>query len=925
MTARFLPNITAALCAVLAISACGRSDPDAFIASAQSYLAKSEYQAAIIELKNALNKSPDNAQARFLLAKALLDSGSASAAETEVRKAMELKYPAEEIIPVLAWSLVSQGAYKKAISEVAGSTLQSPQARADVGAAIGTALIALGQAKEARPVITAAIAAQPTNVRARIAEVRMAATDNDAQGALKLVEAVLAAEPAAPNYIEALALKADLEIMLSRREDAIKSLKKLVAAAPNFLPARYTLVANLIQVKEIDRAAEETDALKKMAPGNYRTLYSEALVAFARGKFDDALAAVQKSLQVDPGYLPARYLSGIINFQRGLYPAAEDELRMVVAKAPQDDGARRVLATAYLRRGQAAKAMETIEPALRRAPTNRELLRLAGDASLALNEPRKAAEYHERANALGGNDVSGRVRLAQVRLASGDTTQGLRELETLISADPKQTEPALALISAHLNRRELGKALAAAKAFVSSRPGSALAHNTLGVVHLANRDTKSGRAEFEKALSLDANFDAATYNLAMLDISENDFKSARKRYEQVLAKDPKSAQVLLGLAKILMLSNTPQPEIEAAIRRAVVADPGAIVARLTLIRFYLSNQNVKAALAAAREADTAIPNSPQILDALGAVEQAAGETNQAIATFRRLATLLPNDPAPLARAAEVQARAGDYAGAIGSLRAALAIAPDNSGVWVALAGLYVQAGQADAGIAEARKLQKEHPGSGVGSALEGELLARQGKMPEAATAFRTSLARQQAAVPAIRLHVVLLAMAKPDEAAALVQKWEKDHPKDVVVRIYLGQQGLAKKDYKGAAAHFRAALAKEPDNIISLNNLAWAMSEVGEAGALEHAERAYRLAPNSAEVANTYGWILVKRGDTARGIEMLRKSVALAPADGSKRVLLARGLIKAGDKAAAKTELEAVVNAGSPTSKLEAEQMLKDL
>ncbi len=925
MTARYLLKTIAALCAVLAISACGRNDPSAFIASAQSYLAKSEFQAAIIELKNALNKSPDNAQARFLLAKALLDSGAAGAAETEVRKAIELKYPADEVMPVLAWSLVGQGEYKKAISETSGLTLQSPQARAEVGAAIGTAQLALGQTKEARTAITAALAAQPTNVKARIAEVRLAATDNDVPGALKLVDAVLATSPAAPNNVEALALKADLEIMLSRREDAIKTLEEVVAAAPNFLPARYTLVANLVQAKQIDRAAKETDALKKIAPNSYRTLYSEALVEFSRGKSDGALDAAQKSLQVAPDYLPARYLAGIIYYQRGSYNDAEDAMRMVVAKAPEDDGARRVLAATYLRRGQATKALEALEPALRRAPADPELLRLAGDVSLALNQPDKAAEYHERAIALGGNDISGRVRLAQVRLASGDAGQGLHDLEALMASEPTQTEPALALISAHLKRGELNKALTAAKALVASQPGSALAHNTLGVVHLANRDTKSGRAEFEKALSLDANFVAATYNLAMLDIAEHDIQSARKRYEQVLAKDPSSVQVLLGLAKILMLSNAPQDEIDKAIRRAVAADPGSTVSRLTLIRFYVSNQNLKAALAAAREADAAIPNSPQILDALGAVEAAAGETNQAIETFRRLAKLQPSNPSPLARAAEVQVRVNDFAGAIVSLRGALAVAPDDSGVWVALAGLYVKAGQAEAGIAEARKIQKDRPTSGVGFALEGELLARQGKMPEAAAAFRASLARQQAAVPVIRLYDVLIAMAKPDEAAALAQKWLKDHPKDVLVRIFLGQQRLASKDYKGAALQFRAALANEPENVAILNNLAWAMSEAGDAGALELAERAYRLAPNSAEVANTYGWILVKRGDTARGIELLRKAVALAPTDGGKRVLLARGLIKAGDKAAAKTELEAVVSAGSSTSQAEAEQLLKEL
>ena len=88
--------------------------------------------------------------------------------------------------------------------------------------------------------------------------------------------------------------------------------------------------------------------------------------------------------------------------------------------------------------------------------------------------------------------------------------------------------------------------------------------------------------------------------------------------------------------------------------------------------------------------------------------------------------------------------------------------------------------------------------------------------------------------------------------------------------------GLAKGDFKIAAANFRIAVDIEPDNVALLNNLAWALSELNDPGALGYAERAYRLAPGVAEVANTYGWILVQRGDAVQGVELLRRAVELA-------------------------------------------------
>ena len=52
--------------------------------------------------------------------------------------------------------------------------------------------------------------------------------------------------------------------------------------------------------------------------------------------------------------------------------------------------------------------------------------------------------------------------------------------------------------------------------------------------------------------------------------------------------------------------------------------------------------------------------------------------------------------------------------------------------------------------------------------------------------FITS-ARQALPFSVIRLHALLIALGKPDEAASVTQKWLKEHPKDAFVRAYLAQ------------------------------------------------------------------------------------------------------------------------------------------
>src|SRR3712207_677150 len=93
-------RVAVAAFAAAVIAGCGGgSTPEAMLASGKDYLAKNDRSAAIIQLKNALQQNPKLAEARFLLGKTLLDTGDIPGGEKELRKALELNYPAEEAVP----------------------------------------------------------------------------------------------------------------------------------------------------------------------------------------------------------------------------------------------------------------------------------------------------------------------------------------------------------------------------------------------------------------------------------------------------------------------------------------------------------------------------------------------------------------------------------------------------------------------------------------------------------------------------------------------------------------------------------------------------------------------------------------------------------------------------------------------------------
>ena len=65
---------------------------------------------------------------------------------------------------------------------------------------------------------------------------------------------------------------------------------------------------------------------------------------------------------------------------------------------------------------------------------------------------------------------------------------------------------------------------------------------------------------------------------------------------------------------------------------------------------------------------------------------------------------------------------------------------------------------------------------------------------------------------------------------------------------------------------------------------------------------------------DTLGSLLVKKGEVTKGLEKLQQAAQLAPNQAAIRLHLAKALIKAGDKTAARKELDALAEASSQSA-----------
>ena len=473
------------------------------------------------------------------------------------------------------------------------------------------------------------------------------------------------------------------------------------------------------------------------------------------------------------------------------------------------------------------------------------------------------------------------LRLAQIRLASGDVTRGLADLEQLSAQDSTKIQADLALYATHLRKREYDKALAAVAAIEKKQPGNALNAELRGNVYLARYDLKEARKHFAKALELEPKRLSSARSLAIIDLQEGKAADARARYEKIIAAEPKNEQPLIALAEILALSGAPAAEVKSVLDRAVAAN-GSVGRPAPRAGRALPPHRRQQGARSRRPARPRprFRTSRASSRRYGAMQLAGGEAAQARDTFTRLTQLVPQSPAPWLRVSEAHIAARD-------LRVGAGCATQGAGDPAGLRAGAGGAGDDVPDLRQARRGDRRSAPAAARAAEGGHRLRARGGAPRRAEEVRrgdSADARGDRATALARrsrrgnTRCSSRRAARAD-ANAFADRWIKEHPKDAGFLALVGQQRQATKDNAGATAAYRAALEIEPDNVVVLNNLAWLLNEQGRPEARDLAERAYRLAPLNASVVDTLGTVLLKQGDTARGVALLRQATNLAPQD----------------------------------------------
>jgi putative PEP-CTERM system TPR-repeat lipoprotein len=443
---------------------------------------------------------------------------------------------------------------------------------------------------------------------------------------------------------------------------------------------------------------------------------------------------------------------------------------------------------------------------------------------------------------------------------------------------------------------KLSEAIERLERIRASKPRDLQTLNLLGVANIQAGNREAAKTIFEEAITIDPSYDIAAVNLVSIYAQLGEFARAEKLLAPVLEREPLNAQIL-GMSVALDVNmqkvERARQKISAAIERA----PDDTELLLISARFERDTGNLETSL---NSYDTLIqkpnPRAEWIREYCMA-QLAAGRFGSAMNTADKLV----KRPNPLAMDYLLLARAArqmrDGTKARQALARALEIAPDDPSARLENIRAMVDAREvqpARAAMVALKRLIAPHELPDV-LFVDSMISVLENDPESAMKSAERAFDLQPTGNRAIDLARVYATSGEQDKAVNALQKWVLSNPRDTAAMFVLAD-AQDKMGHEGEAIETYENLLKlVPDEPLALNNLAWLLREKDATRALTLAAQAHRAAPDTTAIMDTYGVLLLDKGDARKSVEILRGAAEQAPHNASVAVHLALALLRSGN------------------------------
>ena len=328
--------------------------------------------------------------------------------------------------------------------------------------------------------------------------------------------------------------------------------------------------------------------------------YRLAIVEARTGRMDEAIAAMQRAIELNATYAPAHWRLGLWLLDRDDTGAAErafvrareiepdgvpaalglarvylqrlenqpaaDLLERTLANNPGDRYAMQLLGTAYRRLGRVAEAEfalavgESGEPAWP-DPWTDEMLQFRRGFAVRLKDATQYFVAGRMAEAMAllqqlrqekPDDLALLDHLGEVYIAAGRLDEGVAMLEQVVARDPERFEAHVNLASGYLKQNNLPRARAAVDRAIAINPTLGRAHETKGLILWRDGDEAGAVGAFTAALRWDPRNARALVWAGMVEMNRKSPRDALEHFGRATRIDPTRVEAWVGVANATM-------------------------------------------------------------------------------------------------------------------------------------------------------------------------------------------------------------------------------------------------------------------------------------------------------------------------------------------------------------------------------------
>lgn len=833
-----------------------KDDATRHVNSAKVYQEQGQYRAAIIEAKNAIQLAPESPDGYIAIARIYNEVGAYAATQTMLSTVVE-KLPG--VATELANSYFLNKKYLTAINIVTTypASTSNPEDKQRQAWLTAMSNIYLGNKDGYESAVKEFSAAGGSEVEAKFILANYLLSKGEIENSKA---ALLEVTAATPENIDALTTLANVSVYLNDLDGAERYLTQALGLLKktDIMSSKRSQIIGMLTDTLIQqgRTSEAYTYQKILAEANpegsaAQQRFNDAMELYQQGKFSDAEVILRELREQFPNDKNTGTLLGLIEYQQGSNQQAEDLFDEFIDPETATPSVLQAAALVKFRNNQIDDAVALLKQAAESQPNNPVVLATYGLALLD-KDPKntEGVTVLEKSLALDPRQQRIRIALANRHLALDQREQAVAQLQKAYQEQPGDFYIQQSYFKALLGNEQGDKLEEEIAAFKRQNPESSRGYFFSGWYQFQQKNYKEAEQEFEKAIAVRESTEKglAYAGLAQLYETQALAQKAITAWQFALQEDP---GMVVGYSRwFAQMRKLNRDEEAVAFVTGLAEKTSRWEPSVVLAQIYASRNQLADAL---KQAELALERSNQ-----------SANVKQLSANLYRLQGVQFRSQNKLKEARE-------------SLMQAVKLQPENA----SFLGNLIETEIAAKNIPEAQKLLdqfiKVPENEGERLFLQGLIRFAEDKKEEGIQLYQDSWAAKPMESVAEQIYTYFQKVGDKAKSEEFLASWIEKFPESKTASLMMAVSAQSKNNVDEALVWYEKSVALNPNMPAALNNLAWLYHERKDPRAVEYAKKAYELAPNSAAIADTYGWILVEKGELAKGIELLTKAVQLDP------------------------------------------------